>query len=97
MKLENWRKEIDSIDAQLVGLLDRRAQIAREIGALKAAAGLPVVDPLREDEILRKLAANNQGILKNEAIIGIFRGIIRASRQIQIETQAKISSGERVL
>jgi chorismate mutase len=97
MKLEDWRKEIDSIDREIVRLVNRRAKIAREIGVLKAAAGLPVVDETREDEILRNAAARSKGILKREAIIRIFRALIRESRNIQTETQAKITGGKPIL
>jgi chorismate mutase len=97
MKLEDWRNEIDSIDAEIVRLVNLRAKIARKIGVLKVSAGLPIVDSGREDEILRKAAARNQGVLKNEAIVRIFRGIIRESRQVQIETQEKIKKGEQIL
>lgn len=97
MKLEDWRKEIDSIDAEIVSLVNQRAKIAQKIGVLKASAGLPIVDPTRENEILRNVVAKNKGILKNEAIAAIFRGIIRESRQIQVETQAKITNGEQIL
>ena len=97
MKLEDWRKEIDSIDEEIVRLVNRRAKIAREIGVLKAAAGLPVVDETREDEILRNVATRGKGILKREAIIRIFRALIRESRNIQTETQAKITGGKPIL
>ena len=98
MKLEDWRKEIDSIDEEIVRLVNRRAKIAREIGVLKAAAGLPVADETREDEILRNaVAARGKGILKREAVIRIFRALIRESRNVQTETQAKITGKETVL
>jgi monofunctional chorismate mutase len=87
MKLEDWRKEIDSIDAEIVRLINERVKIAQKIGVLKATAGLPIVDAGREDAILQKVAARNQGVLTNEAIVRIFRGIIRESRQIQVESQ----------
>ena len=97
MKLEDWRNEIDEIDAQIVRLISERAKIAQKIGTLKASAGLPIVDAGREESILRSVAAKNRGVLKNEAMIRIFRGIIRESRQIQTETQTKISNGEQIL
>ncbi|MEP6900311.1 MAG: chorismate mutase [Actinomycetota bacterium] len=87
MKLEDWRKEIDSIDAEIIRLVNERAKIAQNIGVLKAAAGLPIVDARREEVILRKVAASNQGVLTNDAMVRIFRGIIRESRQIQAEKQ----------
>ena len=97
MNLEDWRREIDSIDAKIVGLVDERAKIAREIGALKAAAGLPVIDEAREDEILRRVAERGKGVLTRAAIAGIFRAIIRESRNIQTETRAKIAGEKQVL
>ena len=95
MNLKDWRKEIDSIDAQLVALLIERASLARKIGALKASAGLPVVDAAREEEILRHAARRGKGVLKPEAIVRIFRAVICESRSVQVEAQSK--TGERVL
>lgn len=97
MKLEDWRNEIDLIDEEIVRLVNQRAKIAQKIGVLKASAGLPVVDSERESAILQKAAARNKGVLKNEALVRIFRGIIRESRQIQVETQTKITNGEQIL
>ena len=97
MKLEDWRNEIDRLDAEIVRLVSERVKIAQKIGVLKTAAGLPIVDAGREDAILQKVAARNHGILTNEAIIRIFRGIIRESRQVQTETPAKIKRREQVL
>jgi chorismate mutase-like protein len=97
MKLEDWRKEIDSIDARIVRLVNQRAKVVQKIGVLKATAGLPIVDSGREDAILRNVITRNQGVLTNEAIVRIFRGIICESRRIQVETQAKITNGEKIL
>lgn len=47
MKPEDWRKEINEINSQIVALLDRRAQAAQSIGVLKAKTGLPLVDVAR--------------------------------------------------
>ena len=97
MNLEDWRREIDEIDKMMVRLLNKRVKIARKIGHLKASAGLPVVDGTREREILRKIAAaNDEGLLTREAISRIFRAVIRESRGVQLESQGKIKSGERV-
>jgi len=100
MNLKDWRKEIDSIDERIVGLLNERALIAQKIGALKASAGLPVTDTAREAEILRNAARRcGRGILKREAIIRIFRAVIRESRSVQTsEAQTKANAHtERVL
>ena len=89
MKLEDCRKEIDAIDAEILSLLNRRAEIAGRIGVLKAKGGLPIVDLDRESEVLRRVSQTNDGILADDALIKIFRRIIQESRQIQIESLSK--------
>ena len=83
MKLEDYRKEIDSIDAEILWLLNKRAEAAGKIGVLKAKAGLPIVDSDREGEVLRRVSQANGGILTDDSVIKIFRRIIRESRQVQ--------------
>ena len=97
MKLEDWRREIDSIDEKLVELIEKRAGIAREIGILKAAAGLPVVDAAREDEILRNVAARGLGILNREAVVRIFRAVIGESRNIQTKRRTNLNGVKQIL
>lgn len=89
MQLEKWRGEIDSIDAEIINLLNRRADTARKIGVLKATAGLPIVDLEREDEILRKVVRGSGGVWEDETIIQIYRRILQKSRKIQMETAAE--------
>ena len=90
MKLDEWRNEIDEIDAEIVDLINRRARVAQKIGILKAKAGLPIVDLEREEAILRNACARNQGVLENESIVRIFKRIIQESRQIQVQAIGKI-------
>lgn len=92
MKLEDWRNEIDSIDAEIVRLMNRRASVAVKIGALKATAGLPIVDGDREEAILRGVCEKNQGALKNESLIRIFRQIISESRNIQTKIAGEMAA-----
>lgn len=89
MNLEDCRKEIDAIDAQILSLLNKRAEAAGKIGVLKAKAGLPIIDLDRESEVLRRVSQANNGILADDSVIKIFRRIIRESRQIQIESLSK--------
>jgi chorismate mutase len=91
MKLEDWRTEIDEIDLQIVGLLNRRARAAHNVGIIKAQAGLPIVDIEREDEVLRKVSNGNEGIFENNTVVEIYGKILQNSRQIQIETMKEIS------
>lgn len=53
--LQQYRESIDNIDAALVFLLAERFKITQQVGAYKAAAGLPPADPERESEQLTRL------------------------------------------
>ena len=90
MKLEDWRSEIDSIDTEIAQLLNRRADAAKKIGALKATAGLPIVDAEREEIVLRGICGKNQGVLEDQSLIRIFRQIICESRQIQTKIVSRM-------
>jgi chorismate mutase/prephenate dehydratase len=95
MKMDEWRNEIDAIDAEIVNLINRRALIAQKIGILKAKAGLPIVDLEREEAILRNACARSgggsgKGVLENDSIARIFKRIIQECRQVQVEAIGKI-------
>ena len=83
MDIEHWRKEIDDIDAELLRLLNMRARLALEVGALKHAADLPCCDPERERSVLQRLQDLNDGPLDKRAVDKVFRRIIRESRRVQ--------------
>jgi len=52
-----FRDSIDNIDAALVFLLAERFKVTQQVGAYKAAAGLPPADPGRESEQIARLRA----------------------------------------
>lgn len=83
MDLQESRKKIDSIDEQIVTLLNRRAAEVKQIGRIKNAAGIPLVDVQRESEVFRRVAAENFGQIDNEGLIRIFEQIVAESRRIQ--------------
>ena len=80
--LEDWRAEIDTLDDELLRLLNRRARIACALGALKIASGLPAYDSRRERQVLARVAAANPGPFEKESIARIFRRIILETRRI---------------
>ena len=83
MKLEDCRKVIDAIDGEILGLLNRRADLSRRIGCLKTSAGLPIIDKDREDSVIRRIVRENPGEIADMALIGIYREILDESRRIQ--------------
>ena len=75
------RQQIDALDDELLGLVNRRAAIAQRIGALKGAA--PAYRAERESEILRRIAERNAGPLPAERAVAVFREIISACRGME--------------
>lgn len=55
--LEALRQRILEVDERLVDLIGERRRLVLLIGRLKAAQGLPVLDPSREATVVRRAAA----------------------------------------
>ncbi len=84
------RAQIDAIDEEILGLLNRRVVCALRVGAKKEKLGLPLFDPNRERfiyEKLRALNAKNGGQLNEIAVTAIFREIISACRNAEGATR----------
>lgn len=56
-ELDALRSEMDRIDKELVALLSRRGEVAREIGLTKRKDGLKLRDPAREKKVIAKMAS----------------------------------------
>jgi chorismate mutase / prephenate dehydratase len=67
----------------LVGVMNRRAEIATRIGRVKEQQGLEVWSPAREEEVLAKALAANKGPLPPETVRLIFRELMSGSRALQ--------------
>ena len=77
------RERIDEIDRSLVSLLHERATLALEIGREKAATGQPLYDPVREEEIIRRVMALSSGPLPPGALRRVFERIIDETRSVE--------------
>src|SRR5574337_1767127 len=74
-ELQKLRAEIDTLDAELLARLSRRAAVAHRIGEIKQGA---IYRPEREAQVLRRLADINPGPLPAAAVQRIFREIMSA-------------------
>ena len=81
--LDALRTRIDSIDRELLGLLNQRAELAREVGEVKKQTAAPVYRPEREAQIFRRLRETNPGPLQGPAIEAVWREIISGCREIE--------------
>ena len=84
---DNLRKKIDSLDREILKLLNERGDIALEIRKLKMENSVGVYDPVREKVIEKKLKELNEGPLSDNSVLNIFREIISASRSLQQPTR----------
>ena len=83
MSIEDWRKEIDEIDEQLVRLLNERSKCAIELGRLKRELGLAIYSPDREKQVIQHVTEVNPGPLDAPAMRRLFERIIDESRRIE--------------
>jgi chorismate mutase/prephenate dehydratase len=82
-ELSEWRTRIDTLDSQLLLLLQERVRCALHVGEIKKQNNWPLHDPAREQRIydrLRQKQADLGGDLPASAITSIFREIISACR-----------------
>ena len=79
--LAGLRRQLDEVDQQMTALLARRLALAGEIGRVKAAQGLPVLDEQREAEVL----ARRGDLLpqRREQVERLFRLLMAESREEQ--------------
>jgi chorismate mutase/prephenate dehydratase len=83
------REEIDRIDDTILELLNKRANLAIEIGREKASKNLGFYSPQRERAIFERLSSGNKGPFPNEALRAVFREILSAS--LSLEKPLKVS------
>jgi chorismate mutase/prephenate dehydratase len=81
--LEDYRKEIDSIDAEILKLLNRRTEFVVKIGKLKSKENKEFYQPGRERKILKRLEKANKGPFPTSAVKNVFREIMSASLSVE--------------
>ncbi len=82
--LRGLRTKIDALDDQILELLQQRAATAIEIGQVKKANSIAVLDRGREKSLLERLMRKSADRpLSGEAVREIYVGIIRACRAAQ--------------
>ncbi len=77
------RAGIDAIDEKLLHLINERSKLSLEVGRIKASGKSAIFKPQREEEILDRLAARNEGPLPPQALTAIWREIFSSSRSLQ--------------
>lgn len=75
--LQALRKRIDTIDRQLLGLLNARAAVVADIYALKHEHGVARLDQSRAHAILDSLAAASAGPLGPDDVRALFEPLLK--------------------
>ncbi len=80
-KLKQCRMQIDSLDDELLRIVNQRAALAQQIGHLKEDG--VVLRPEREAQVLRRLQNANNGPLSNVAIAALFTEVMSQCRALE--------------
>ncbi|MGC8618804.1 MAG: bifunctional chorismate mutase/prephenate dehydratase [Thermoplasmata archaeon] len=79
MDLNEIRKEIDEIDADILSLLRRRMLLSIKAGRTKKG----IEDKERENQIFRSLRDRSSPLTRTEFLEGLYRNIIAESKRLQ--------------
>ncbi len=82
-QLEKMRKSIDTIDTDIVDLINQRLHITKDVGELKKKYGIKVLDKSRENIIMKRISGLNKGPVGDTVLHYIFSVIMAASRELQ--------------
>jgi len=87
-ELAGCRSAIEELDLRIISLLAERVALGQRTAGLKRTAGLPILDPQREAEVIRRavVAARANG-LPTESVRQIFWHIVGLSRRVQEEKE----------
>jgi chorismate mutase len=84
VELRRLRQRISALDRRIVGLLNERAELGREVGAAKPAIGWRAIrDGEREREVLLRVTMANQGPLPQADLIALYRRLMAATRALE--------------
>lgn len=97
-ELQTLREGIDAVDAELTRLFEQRMALAQRVGLYKKERGLPILDSVREREVLDARVAQLQNTKWAAAAREFFENIMRLSRREQQRVlAAPVESAENCL
>ena len=89
-RLQEYRTQIDQLDAALAALFEQRLEVTRMVGEYKREYALPIEHTAREEEILVRRAAAVRDAQNIPFVEQFMRAMFAISKQQQcVETQAR--------
>ena len=90
--LQEARKTINEVDAQMAQLFVRRMQAAEMVAAYKQAHGMPILDAAREETVIR----NGAEQVEQDDLRGYYMDFMRDTMAISRRYQQKLLHGMKV-
>jgi chorismate mutase len=85
-ELARIREEIVRVDRAIVELIAERVALARQVGPVKRALGMPTLDPPREAAVVRRASAlAREAGLAEEDVRYVFWHLVGLCRRVQME------------
>ncbi len=93
-KLLEARKIIDTVDRKMAELFCRRMEAAKLVAEHKMEYGLPILDPAREEQVVRKNSEYLEG--QPEAVKACYVNFLRETMAVSRHYQSRIMEGMKV-
>ena len=94
-ELRRLRRKIDALDRKIVGLLNERAELGRDVGREKAAAGRRAIrDAEREREVLLRVTMANTGPMPQADLLAIYRRLMAVTRALETRDRARAARSD---
>ncbi|MGM0126044.1 chorismate mutase [Enterococcus sp. AZ194] len=81
--LSQQRQLIDSVDSQIVQLLEKRMTAVSKIAEIKGDSSKPVLDSAREKQVIEKIENRVTEVSYKETIVETYKDIMKHSRAYQ--------------
>lgn len=91
-RLDAARRAINEIDKEMAELFVKRMEASFEVGQYKLSHGLPVFDPDREAEVIRR----NSARVEDEALRSYYVNFLQSCMDLSKSYQSQIQNGMRV-
>jgi chorismate mutase / prephenate dehydratase len=95
LEMARLRRRIDALDRKIVGFLNERAELGRDVGREKSAAGRRAIrDAEREREVLLRVTMANTGPIPQADLLAIYRRLMAATRAIEARDRGRGAGAE---
>ncbi|MBF0486330.1 MAG: prephenate dehydratase [Candidatus Omnitrophica bacterium] len=83
MDISKLRSKIDTLDAQIVKLLNARAKVSIEVGKAKRSSKKGIYASDRERQVMERIKALNEGPMSEGALEAVWREIMSSSLSLE--------------